>query len=96
MRKQAALNSYAVTLARVLDALEQELIEASNEEILEAAKSLGMNPMMKGSAAFMGLNHSATARVTDFFDAEMLKQIRAQTQPIANNTRVTLPKRKIP
>jgi hypothetical protein len=91
MRKQppvlefsaADLRSSTAALARVLDGLEQELIDASNEEILEAAKDLGMNPMMKGSAAFMGLNHPGTARVDDFFDAEMLTQIRAQMQRIA-------------
>jgi hypothetical protein len=94
MRKQpAVLRSPAAALARVLDALEQELIDASNEEILEAAKDLGMNPMMKGSAAFMGLNYPGTARFTDFFDAEILKQIRAEVLRIAS-TRAALPKRE--
>jgi hypothetical protein len=60
--------------------LEQELIEASDEDILEAARDLGMNPMMKGSAAFAGLNYSATTRFNDFFDPETLKQIRAQME----------------
>jgi hypothetical protein len=81
MRQQpAALSSPVAALARVLDALEQELIDASNEDILEAASDLGMKPMMKGSAAFMGLNSPGTARLTDFFDPEMLKQIRAEIQ----------------
>ncbi len=40
---------------RLLAALERELIEATDEEILEAAKDLGMNPEMKGSAAFFGI-----------------------------------------
>jgi len=40
---------------RLLAALERELIEATDEEILAAAKELGMNPAMKGSAAFFGI-----------------------------------------
>jgi hypothetical protein len=39
----------------LLAALEQELIAATDEEILEAAADLGMNPAMKGSAAFFGV-----------------------------------------
>lgn len=39
---------------RLLVALERELIEATDDEILEAARDLGMNPAMKGSAAFLG------------------------------------------
>jgi hypothetical protein len=40
---------------RLLIALERDLIDASDEEILAAAKELGMNPLMKGSAAFFGV-----------------------------------------
>lgn len=42
-------------LEHLLAALERELIEATDEEILEAARDLGMNPAMKGSAAFFGI-----------------------------------------
>jgi hypothetical protein len=42
-------------LEGLLDALEQELTEATDEEILAAASDLGMNPAMKGSAAFFGV-----------------------------------------
>lgn len=45
----------AERLERLLAALEQELIAATDEEILEAARDLGMNPAMKGSAAFFGV-----------------------------------------
>ena len=83
MRKQPALSSPEAVLARVLDALEQELIDASNEEILEAAKDLGMNPMMQGSAAFTGLKYSGTPRFRDFFDAEILKQIQAEMRGLS-------------
>lgn len=44
---------------RLLAALEQELMEATDEEILQAAADLGMNPAMKGSAAFFGVTVSA-------------------------------------
>jgi hypothetical protein len=40
---------------RLIAALERELIEATDEEILEAARDLRMDPLMKGSAAFIDL-----------------------------------------
>ena len=62
-------------LERVLDALERELIEASDADVLEAADDLGMKPQMKGSAAFLGLRYSsAFHRMEDFFDAKWLEQ----------------------
>ena len=42
-------------LERLLAALEQELIDAPDEEVLEAAADLGMNPLLKGSSAFFGV-----------------------------------------
>jgi hypothetical protein len=57
-------------LGRILDALERELLEASDADILEAADDLGMKPLMKGSAAFIGLRHSGVVpRAEDFFGA---------------------------
>jgi hypothetical protein len=41
-----------LTLERILAALEAGLVAATDDEIMEAAKDLGMNPAMKGSAAF--------------------------------------------
>lgn len=46
-------------LERILDALERELMEASDADILEAANDLGMRPQMKGSAAFLGLCYTS-------------------------------------
>lgn len=43
---------------RLIIALERELIEATDEEILEAARDLRMNPEMRGSAAFIGLTNA--------------------------------------
>jgi len=55
-------------LTRILEALELELIDATDDEILEAAKELGMDPKMKGSAAFLGLKFPMTWRPEDFFE----------------------------
>lgn len=44
-----------VSLEQVLAALERELLDATDEEVLAAAAELGMNPSMKGSAAFLGV-----------------------------------------
>jgi hypothetical protein len=58
-------------LERLLAALECELIEATDEEILEAAHDLGMKPEMKGSAAFLGLRYAIGAHFADFFGTEL-------------------------
>jgi hypothetical protein len=62
-------------LERVLAGLERELIEATDEEVLEAARDLGMKPEMKGSAAFLGLRYSAALRAEDFFDTAFLRRL---------------------
>ena len=46
-----------LALERILAALERELLAATDDEILSAAKELGMNPAMKGSAAFFGIRY---------------------------------------
>lgn len=62
---------------RILEALERELIEATDADILEAANDLGMKPGMKGSAAFLGLRRlCAPPRSEDFFEAgRMLRML---------------------
>jgi hypothetical protein len=64
-----------VVLTRILDALGQELIDASDEEIMEAAKDLGMDPHMQGSAAFLGLTYPTRVNVSDIFDLEAIKDL---------------------
>jgi hypothetical protein len=49
-------------LERLLVALERDLLDATDEEILAAARELGMNPAMKGSAAFFGVTLLARVR----------------------------------
>lgn len=55
-------------LERVLDAVGQEMIDCPEEELLDAARDLGMDPMSKGSAAFIGLKYPAVPRLDDFFE----------------------------
>ena len=75
MRTTLTLTTPAAALGRILDQLDRELIEASDEDILEAARDLGMNPMMKGSAAFLGLRVPAMAHFAAFFDGEALRSV---------------------
>jgi hypothetical protein len=58
-------------LARVLDALDIELIDASDDEILSAAKELGMDPTRKDSAAFAGVTYPEKPQLSDFFDVDL-------------------------
>jgi hypothetical protein len=55
-------------LEHVLDALAQELIQSTDEELLQAARDLGMDPAMRGSAAFIGLKYPSLPQPSDFFD----------------------------
>jgi hypothetical protein len=61
-------------LDRLLLALEGELLQASDAEILRAAEELGMKPSMKGSAAFLGLKSALPKRLEDFFDLDSLDE----------------------
>jgi hypothetical protein len=75
MWTKLTLTTPAAALGRILDQLDRELIEASDEDILEAARDLGMNPLMKGSAAFLGLQCFSLA---EFFDSDALKGLLLQ------------------
>ena len=78
MRTKVKTVSPPVRLARLLLALEQELIDASDEDIMEAAGDLGMNPKMKGSAAFIGIKFSDKMRIADFFESDSSKNTPAK------------------
>jgi hypothetical protein len=75
MGTKVTRNPSQQVLTRILDAFAQELIEASDEEILEAAKDLGMDPNMKGSAAFLGVIHTAPRQLSEIFDLDELKTL---------------------
>jgi hypothetical protein len=68
MRAKVKSVSPEVMLTRVLEGLEPDLIEASDEDIAQAAQDLGMNLSMKGSAAFMGLKSPFRLDVSEIFD----------------------------
>jgi len=57
-------------LERLLAALERDLLDATDEEILAAARELGMNPAMKGSSAFFGVMMLARVRSMPLGTAE--------------------------
>jgi hypothetical protein len=89
MRTTLTPATSARALGRMLDQLDRELIEASDEEILEAARDLGMNPMMQGSAAFIGLRVPALAHFADFFDSEVVRStlnIRSAQKAVASQS----------
>lgn len=68
----------AAAFERVLEALGQELIDATDDELLEAARDLGMDPTMRGSAAFIGLKYPAIPRLSDFFGLPATHPLRIQ------------------
>ena len=74
MRTKVKVALPEVVLTRILEALGQELIDATDEEIMEAAKDLGMDLQMKGSGAYAGLTFPAKWQLSDFFDVEAIKQ----------------------
>ena len=67
MRRLARTTGPLATLDRILEGLERELIDVSDEELVEAAQSLGMNLKAKESAAFFGLKGPAKPQLSDFF-----------------------------
>jgi hypothetical protein len=74
------------TLDRLLDALADDLAEASEEEVLQACTDLRMDPRMRGSAAFIGLKGVSARLLQDFFDVdsiEALQQIVSARLPAA-------------
>jgi hypothetical protein len=52
-------------LTRLLDVFEEELLRAPDEEIMAAARGLGMVPTMKGSAAFLDVKFALAMRDAD-------------------------------
>jgi hypothetical protein len=69
---------------RILEALAEELIESTDDELLEAAKDLGMDPTMRGSAALLGLTSPATHRPSDFFEVTVFHQQQIESERGAN------------
>jgi hypothetical protein len=85
MRTKVKRASPEVALTRILEGLGQELIDLPDEEIIEAAKALGMDPEMRGSAAFAGLKYPAQPQLSDFFEFEVCRKIQAAPERIGTD-----------
>jgi hypothetical protein len=68
-------------LERVIDALAVDLVESTDEELLQAAKDLGMDPTMRGSAAFIGLKYPVVRELSDFFEPPLPLSEQTRTDP---------------
>ena len=68
MRNKMTRTPPEVALNRVLASLANDLAEASDEEIVQAAAELRMDVKMKGSAAFIGVLYTLPRRFDDIFD----------------------------
>ncbi len=68
MRTQVKKVSLDTALMRILDALAEEAIESSDEEVREAARDLRMDLDSRESAAFAGLTYFARPQLSDFFE----------------------------
>jgi hypothetical protein len=75
MRTKVTRSSPQAALMRVLDAFAQELIETTDEEIQEAAKTLRMDLTLPESAAWAGVTYFARPRFDEFFDVDIQKTL---------------------
>jgi hypothetical protein len=85
MRTKVKKESSELELMRILDAFARELIDVSDEEILEAAQVLGMDPRTRESAAFAGLAYPARWQLSDFFDIDARKGLQRPVGQIAGD-----------
>jgi hypothetical protein len=58
----------------VLVALESELLQASDEEVRQAASDLGIDPDMKGSIAWVGILFPKKLRPEEAFDMDSIRR----------------------
>jgi hypothetical protein len=58
----------------VLAALEQEILQASDQEIRLAAQDVGIDPDMKGSIAWVGIFYPGKMKTEEMFDLEALRR----------------------
>jgi hypothetical protein len=84
MRAKVKRDPSELVLTRTLDAFAKELIDASDEEILEVAKDLGMDPTTRESAAFQGVTYPARWQLSDFFDVQAPQKQQLAAERIAN------------
>ena len=85
MRTKVKKESSELALMRILDAFARELVDVSDEEILEAAQALGMDPRTRESAAFAGVIYPARWQPSDFFDTGTRKGLQTPAGRIAGD-----------
>lgn len=73
MPRRLTATSHDQRLDRVLCALEREILEATDEEVRQAAADLGIDPDMKGSIAWVGVFLAAKWRPEEIFDVDALR-----------------------
>ena len=86
MREKVTVADPTAALMRLLDVLAADLAEAGDDEIMQAAADLGMDPRMKGSAAFAGLKYPCKPRLSDFYDLGFGTSLPAHLQWMARQT----------
>jgi hypothetical protein len=74
-------------LLRIMDALAQDAIEASDEEVTQAAAELRMDLNSRESAAFSGLSYFAKPQLSEFFSDLASNSLRAPAKEIAGSPR---------
>ncbi len=67
---------------RLLLALEHELLTAPEEEVFAAAQELGMNPAMKGSAAFFGVTLMPGPHVDETPGSRPVAECQERARPL--------------
>ena len=91
MRTKVKVAAAETALRRLLDAFELELLEATDEEIMAAARDLGQDPRMKTSAVFAGLTYPTKWQLQDFFELDEIKRVlleaKASTAKLPNRRR---------
>jgi hypothetical protein len=73
-------------LERVIETLAVDLVESTDEELLQVAKDLGMDPTMRGSAAFIGLKYPVVRELSDFFEPPRPLSEQTRTDPAVPST----------
>jgi len=85
MRAKVNKVSSELVLTRTLDAFANELIDASDEEILGVAKNLGMDFRTKTSAAFAGVTYPCPMAAGRFFDLEVPREHQLAANRLPNS-----------
>jgi hypothetical protein len=73
MPRQVTPKTNDQRLLLLLGALERELLQASDEEVRQAAGDLGIDPDMKGSIAWLGVFYPSKVKLEDVFDMESVR-----------------------